>query len=81
MLHQADFLREVENILSYRQDEKSLMEMSDENGCLTEEQADKLLSNHGHTFDEVLEDPYDRDFKKLQARNAEELLMWLGYKV
>ncbi len=79
MLHQADFLREVENSLSYRRDEESLIEICDENGCLSEEQAGKLLANHGHTFDEVLEDPYDRDPIKLEARNVEELLLWLGY--
>ncbi len=79
MLHQADFLREVENSLSYRRDEQSLAEVCDENGCLSEEEASKLLANHGHTFEEVLEDPYDQDLIKLKSRNAQELLLWLGY--
>ena len=79
MLHQADFLREVENSLSYRRDQHSLTDISDENGCLSEEHAANLLANHGHTFEEVLEVPYDRDILKLKARNAEELLLWLGY--
>ncbi len=79
MLHQADFLREVENALSYSFNEGSLIDSCDENGCLSEQDASNLLEDHGHVFDEVLEDPCDRDLDKLKARNAEELLLWLGY--
>ncbi|WP_269607703.1 hypothetical protein [Prochlorococcus marinus] len=79
MLHQADFLREVENSLSYKPYKESLLATCDENGVLTIEDANKMLADHGHDFEEVLEDPYDSDQIKLRERNAHELLAWLGY--
>ncbi len=79
MLHQADFLREVSNTLSYTPYQESLLATCDEHGSLTLEEAERLLADHGHDFEEVLEDPYDSDPTKLKARNAKELLAWLGY--
>ena len=80
MLHKVDFFRKVEDSFDCKPYQELLIEICDENGCLSEEQVNKLLNDHGHTFDAVLEDPCDSNLLKLKARNAHELLFWLGYR-
>ena len=59
--------------------EDSVLHYADHNGNLSAADADQLLSEHGFTFDDVLEDNHQVSWAHLGDRNAEALLAWLGY--
>ena len=59
--------------------EESVLDAADENGNLSYNDAQRLLSDHGFTLDEVYEDNKEISWVALDERNAEALLAWLGY--
>ena len=59
--------------------EDSVLEAADENGNLSYADAERLLSEHGATLEDVYEDDNGVDPVALDSRNAEALLAWLGY--
>jgi len=59
--------------------EDSVTAHADADGNLSRNDAAKLLSDHGFTFDDVYEDNHGVSSLHLDARNAEALLAWLGY--
>ncbi len=84
MLHAADFLRTAENELKNKPIynsyiASSVLALCDADGCLSKEVTDTLLEDHGLEFDDIIDNPYDSNIDRLQKRNAEELLHWLGY--
>ena len=59
--------------------EDSVLDHADEDGCLSQADAEQLLHEHGFTFAHVYADPQGFSTVELNARDAEALLGWLGY--
>ena len=59
--------------------EDSVLDAADDNGNLSYVDAQRLLSDHGFTLDDVYEDNNGVSWVALDERNAEALLAWLGY--
>ena len=59
--------------------EESVLQYADHAGNLSAADADQLLSEHGFTLEDVLEDNHDVSWAALADRNAEAYLAWLGY--
>jgi hypothetical protein len=59
--------------------EDSVIGATDDNGCLTNNDARRLLADHGFAMDDVYADSHDVSWVALDERNAEALLAWLGY--
>ena len=59
--------------------EDSVLDCADENGCLSYNDARKLLAEHGEELDAIYEDNRGVSWVALDERNAEALLHWLGY--
>lgn len=59
--------------------EDSVLAAADDNDCLSYADAQRLLSDHGFTLDDVYEDNHGVSWVALDERNAEALLAWLGY--
>jgi hypothetical protein len=59
--------------------EDSVLDAADTSGNLTFNQAKRLLSDHGFTMDDLIEDAHDVCPVALESRNAQALLFWLGY--
>ena len=59
--------------------EDSVIAAADDNGCLSYNDARRLLSDHGFTLDDIYADRHDVSWVALDERNAEALLAWLGY--
>ena len=59
--------------------EDSVLDAADTAGNLTFNQAKRLLSDHGFTTDDLIEDDHDVCPVALESRNAQALLFWLGY--
>jgi hypothetical protein len=59
--------------------EESVIDHADENGCLSHNDATRLLTDHGFTMEDVYADNNGVSWVALDSRNAEALLAWLGY--
>ena len=59
--------------------EDSVLNVADNDGNLSREDAVKLLAEHGFTLDDIYADNHGVSWVALDARNAESLLAWLGY--
>jgi hypothetical protein len=59
--------------------EDSVIGAADDNGCLSYNDARRLLADHGFTLEDTYEDDHDVSKVALDERNAEALLAWLGY--
>ena len=56
-----------------------MIDAADDNGCLSYNDARRLLADHGFTMDDVYADHHEGSWVALDERNAEALLAWLGY--
>lgn len=59
--------------------EDSVLAAADDDGNLSRADANRLLTEHGFTSDDIYEDNHGVSWVALDARNAEALLAWLGY--
>jgi hypothetical protein len=59
--------------------EESVMAAADDDGNLSTADAQKLLFEHGFSLADVKADDGGLNREKLDERNAETLLAWLGY--
>ena len=59
--------------------EDSVLAAADDDGNLSRPDANRLLTEHGFTIDDIYEDNHGVSWVALDARNAEALLAWLGY--
>ena len=59
--------------------EESVLQYADQAGNLSAADADQLLSEHGFSLEDVLEDNHGVSWAALANRNAEAYLAWLGY--
>ena len=59
--------------------EESVLQYADAAGNLSAADADQLLSEHGFSLEDVIEDNQGVSWAALADRNAEAYLAWLGY--
>jgi hypothetical protein len=59
--------------------EDSVIDAADENGNLSLADAIKLFVEHGERFDNIYVEDRGISMATLDERNAEALLLWLGY--
>ena len=59
--------------------EESVLQYADAAGNLSAADADQLLSDHGFSLEDVMEDNHGVSWPALAERNAEAYLAWLGY--
>ena len=63
----------------YASFEESVLDHADHHGNLSRGDADRLLSEHGFSMDDLYADNHGVSWFALDQRNAEALLAWLGY--
>ena len=59
--------------------EESVLAAADEAGCLSYGDSQRLLGEHGFQLEDVYEDSHGVSQVALDERNAQALLIWLGY--
>jgi hypothetical protein len=59
--------------------EDSVLSYADHLGNLSHGDAEKLLADHSFTLEDVYADNHGVSWCRLDERNAEALLAWLGY--
>lgn len=58
---------------------ESVLDYADHHGNLSRADAVQLLADHGFTLDDLYEDNHGVSWCRLDERNGEALLAWLGY--